>query len=100
MKEPTTEYSKFIQETVKINREFLQKEGWILKEEYPLYETYIHSKSDDILCSIGLYGEFYIGELHWMNKTPEREFSTINPNLTIQDYYKIIELLNIRQLMK
>jgi len=65
-------------------------------EEYPLFESFEHSKNGDLKCSIGLYGGFSIVELHWCNKTPEREFSTINNELTIDDYHTIIRLLNVR----
>ncbi len=95
MKNPTTPYSIDIQEKVKINRDFLVKNGWLLKEEKPLFETFQHSKNTDLVASIGLYGSFSIAELHWCNKTPERNFYTINPDLTEEDYYNIIRLLNI-----
>jgi hypothetical protein len=96
MKTPTTPYSIAVQEKAQITRDFLESEGWKLIEEVPLFETFQHTKNSDIKCSIGLYGGFSIVELHWCNKTPEREFSTINPDLTIDDYKTIVRLLNIR----
>jgi hypothetical protein len=96
MKTPTTEYSIDVQEKIQINREFLLSEGWRLEKEYPLYESYIHSKNSDLVCGIGLYGSFSVCELHWCNKTPEKEFTTMNPNLTKNDYFKILSLLNIK----
>ncbi len=96
MKTPTTTYSIDVQEKAQITRKFLESQGWKLIEEKPLYESFEHTKNSDLKCSIGLYGEFSIVELHWCNKTPERDFSTINNNLTIDDYYTIIRLLNIR----
>lgn len=70
-------------------------EGWTLEEEKPLYEKFVHSKNADIVCSIGLYGEFSIAQLHWCNKTPDKIFSAINPSITESDYKKILELLRI-----
>jgi len=95
MKAPTTPYSIAIQETVKINREFLTKQGWELETEQPLFESYVHSKDSNLVCGIGLYGSFSISELHWCNKTPEKSFYTLNQNLTEDDYFTIIRLLNI-----
>lgn len=95
MKQPTTEYSIAIQEQVKINRTFLEVQGWTLDEEKPLFETFKHSRNSSLVCSIGLYGDFSIVELHWMNQTPEKAFYTLNPNLTEEDYFTIINLLNI-----
>ena len=40
MKKPTTEFSKDVMEKIKINRDFLLSEGWVLKNEYPLLETF------------------------------------------------------------
>ena len=100
MKTATTSYSIDIQKNTKITREFLESENWILKEEHPLYDTFIHSSSKNLECSVGLYGEFSICELHWCNGTPERIFSTINHKLTKEDYYKILSLLNILQKKK
>lgn len=100
MKQPTTEFAMAVQEQIQINREFLLSQGWELKEEKPLYETFVHKSSPDIICSIGLYGEFSISELHWCNKTPDRTLFTINPNLTKEDYFKIIDLLSIKSLQK
>jgi hypothetical protein len=96
MKQPTTSYTVHLQEQMQINRDFLLSEGWKLKEDYPLFETFEHTVSNLLVCSIGLYGEFSICELHWCNRTPEREFSTVNPNLTKEDYYQILKLLRIR----
>jgi len=95
MREPTTPYSIGVQERVQITRTFLESQGWKLTNEYPLYELFEHSKNADLKCSIGLYGEFSINELHWCNKTSERAFSVLNCNLTIEDYHTIIRLLNI-----
>ena len=95
MKRPTTPASIATQEQVQINREFLQSLGWKLKNEFPLYESFEHSKNSNLVCAIGLYGDFSICELHWCNKTPEKQFTTINPALTHEDYFKIIEMLRI-----
>lgn len=95
MKTPTTEYSIAIQEQVKINRTFLEAQGWALEMEKPLFETFKHIKNSSLECSIGLYGDFSIAELHWMNQTPEKAFYTLNPNLTEEDYFTLIKLLNI-----
>lgn len=99
MKKPTTPFSIAAQNSIKINRKFLESQGWVIKEEYPLYEKFVHSKDERLICSIGLYGEFGITELHWINKTPERIFSTTNMNLSEDDYFKIIELLSIKTIM-
>lgn len=96
MKTPTTPYSITVQEKAQITRKFLESQGWKLVEEKPLFESFEHTKNADLKCSIGLYGGFSIVELHWCNKTPEREFSTINNELTIDDYHTIIRLLNVR----
>lgn len=96
MKTPTTPFSIDVQERVKINRTFLESQGFSLKEEYPLFETFEHSKNGSIVCSIGLDGSFSISELHWCNQTPEKYFYTINPNLTEEDYLTIVKLLNIQ----
>lgn len=95
MKEPTTPYSIWVQQQIQINREFLLSQGWILKNEFPLYESFVHKSNSDFICAIGLYGDFSIAELHWCNKTPDRQFTTINPSLTQEDYFKILQLLNI-----
>jgi len=96
MKQPTTPFSIAIQEKIQINRAFLIANGWGLTEEYPLFEKFTHSNNSNLVCSIGLYGEFSIAELHWCNKTPEKSFNTTNPNLTQDDYFKIIQLLNLK----
>jgi len=96
MKKPTTPYSIAMQEEIQINREFLESRGWVLDEEKPLFETFKHSKDENLVCSIGLYGNFSITELHWCNKTPERYFSTMNPKLTHEDYDYIVKILNIK----
>jgi hypothetical protein len=96
MKTPTTEFAIAMQEQVQINRDFLLSQGFVMTEEKPLFERFVHSKDSDIVCSIGLYGEFSISELHWCNKTPERSFFAINPKLTKEDYFKIIEMLRIK----
>lgn len=94
MKTPTTPFSIDVQERAKINRKFLESQGWILIKEYPLFESFEHRRNSDLVCSIGLYGSFSIHELHWMNKTPEGGFSALNSNLTEEDYFTILRLLN------
>jgi len=96
MKKPTTECSISVQKKSEITRVFLESQGWKLIEEKPLFESFEHTKNPYLKCSIGLYGGFSVVELHWCNKTPEREFSTINNELTINDYHTIIRLLNVR----
>lgn len=96
MKQPTTEYSIAMQEAIQINHDFLISEGWEVITDKPLFNTYRHVKNADARCSIGLYGEFYICELHWCNKTPEQSFNAINPSLTKEDYHKIIDMLRIK----
>jgi hypothetical protein len=96
MKEATTPYSIEMQRIIQLNTKFLVSEGWVIHKEYPLFDEFYHSKNKDLVCTTGLYGEFYIAELHWINKTPEREFSTTNPNLTKEDYFKILDLLVIK----
>lgn len=96
MKTPTTPWSINVQENVQINRAFLEAQGFVLKDEKPLFETFYHIKDQDLICSIGLYGDFSIHELHWCNKTPEKGFSTINPELTTEDFFTIVKLLAIR----
>lgn len=98
MKKPTTPYCIALQNKIQINRQFLESKGWVLNEEYPSFESFVHTKNNDLVCSIGLYGSFYIAELHWCNKTPEKVFNTINPSLTIEDYETIIKLLNLTTL--
>jgi len=100
MKKPTTPFSIAVQSKIQINRAFLESQGWVLDKEFPLYESFTHPKYEQLICGIGLYGEFNITELHWANKTPERIFSTTNPKLTTEDYFKIIELLSIKELNK
>lgn len=95
MKIPITPYAIATQQQVQINREFLLSQGWKLKNEFPLFESFEHSKDINLICAIGLYGDFSIVELHWCNKTPERQFTTINPSLTHEDYFKIISMLRI-----
>jgi hypothetical protein len=98
MKQPTTPFSISLQSEIQINRSFLESQGWVLEREVPLYESFVHKNNELLVCGIGLYGEFNITELHWANKTPERTFSTTNAKLTIDDYFKIIELLRIKGL--
>lgn len=98
MKQPTTEFSISSWENFEIKHDFLYSQGWILVEEKPLVDSFVHSENKDLVCSIGLYGSFSIAELHWCNKTPERVFSTINHRLTKEDYFKIVLLLNIKEL--
>lgn len=96
MKQPTTPYSIDVHSKRQITREFLESQGWILHEDKPLYESYKHSYDVNLRCSIGLYGGFGICELHWINQDPETQFSTGNPNLTQDDYFTIIKLLNLK----
>lgn len=95
MKTPTTEFSIAMQEKIQINRDFLLTQGWVLTEEKPLFERFVHSSNLNFVCSIGLYGEFSIAELHWCNKTPEKYFCALNPTLTEEDYFKIIDMLRL-----
>lgn len=95
MKEPTTPAAIAAQEKIQINRKFLESRGWVLDVEKPLFETFKHSNDELCVCSISMYGGFSIAELHWMNKTPEKEFSTMNANLVENDYDTILRLLNI-----
>jgi hypothetical protein len=95
MKEATTVYQRLTAKEMQINHDFLISEGWELAEERPLYNEYKRPWHNNVICHIGLYGEFSICELHWCNKTPEKIFSTINPKLTKEDYHKIIEMLKI-----
>lgn len=96
MKEPTTPCSIDAQNRMKINREFLISKGFVLTGEYPLFEEFKHSKDYLIFASIGLYGSFSIGDLHWCNKTVERVFSTMNPNLTEEDFDRIVSMLCLK----
>jgi hypothetical protein len=96
MKKPTTPWAKMVQEKAQINRDFLISQGWRLKEEKPLFETFTHTKNPDAFCSIGLYGEFSLTKVHWCNKTPELFFNTVNPDLTTDDYFSILRMLRIR----
>ena len=95
MIEPTTPYLIDVNQKIQINRKFLVSQGWELEKEWPLFESFTHPKNSLVRCCIGLYGSFSIVENHWLNKTPERDFTTLNPNLTETDYFKILELLNI-----
>ena len=95
MKKPTTPFSIAVQDSAKINRSFLESNGWVLQKEFPLFENYTHGTNTSLVCSIGLYGEFTIHELHWLNRTPERTFSTTNSRLTEDDYFTILRLLHI-----
>lgn len=97
MKEPTTEFSKAIQENAQITKTFLESEGWLRHDERPLFDSFTHKSDSNVKCSIGLYGEFSIVEYHWINTDePVRVFSTINPDLTIEDYHTIVRLLKIK----
>jgi len=98
MKTPTTPVSIDIDSKRQITREFLESQGWVLQEDKPLFETYKHSRDSNLRCSISLYGGFSIVELHWMNQDPEIEFTAQNPNLTKEDYFTIVKLLNIKTL--
>lgn len=93
MKTPTTGYSIDLQSKITINRDFLEKRGWVLTEEKPLYEDFKYKNNADLICSITLYGGFSITELDWINKTPTNQFSAMNPNLTEEDYHSIIRML-------
>jgi hypothetical protein len=79
-----------------MNKDFLIKQGWNVKTEYPLFTSFIHSRHDRLFCSIGKYGQFRITEMHWCNDEPERYFNTINSSLNEDDYFKILNLLNIK----
>jgi hypothetical protein len=78
-----------------MTRQFLESKGWILIDEHPLFERFQHESNPNLRCFIGLYGEFSIAELHWINQTPDKEFSTINPDITPDEYNTILRLLNI-----
>ena len=93
MKEPTTPFAIGTMEKMQITRKFLLEQGWELDEDKPLFETF--KKGQSYYCMIGMYGDFSIGELHWLNRDPERYFHTRNSDLTIDDYFTIIKLLNI-----
>ena len=80
----------------KITVDFLISQGWDINEQKPLYTSFIHSKDERLVCSIGKYSEFFIAELHWCNRTPERTFDTVNHNLTTEDYHTIIKLLALQ----
>lgn len=96
MKEPTTPYSIAVHEKRQITRTFLEKEGWKLRQEFPLYDCFEHRSDPKITCGIGLYGEFTLTQEHWLNPEPERVFTTMNPDLTIEDYRTIIRLLKLK----
>lgn len=96
MKEPTTPYSIDVNNKREITRDFLEGEGWVLVEDKPLYEAYEHKESNLLKCSIGLYGGFSVMLMHWCNNTPEKCFSTCNPDLTKADYMEILRMLNIK----
>lgn len=74
---------------------FLESMGWVLIETYPLYKKYEHNNNTDLILTIGAYGMFSLTELHWINKTPERVFSTIGKTLTPWDYMEILRLIGI-----
>jgi hypothetical protein len=76
-----------------INKDFLLREGWVLKEEKPLYCMFDHPRDQRINCSLGSYGEFSIVEYDWCNHDEiVRTFATINPKLTQEDYKTILRL--------
>ncbi len=78
----------------RISREFLLANGWQIENEYPLVT--IFKRNGGLKCSIGKYGDFSISEYHWLNHDEiVRHFCTINHNLTQDDYWTIIKLLNI-----
>lgn len=78
-----------------ISNPFLQRIGWIIKEELPLVIHYTWNTG--ISCSFGKYGYFSIKEYHWMNEGEVvREFTTINHKLSVNDYYDIIKMLGIK----
>jgi len=79
----------------RLTKDFLLSQGWEMVLGMPLFTDFKHKSNLDLVCRIGMYGEFYITELHWCNKTSERIFSTINSNLTTDDYFKILSLLRI-----
>lgn len=96
MKKPTTPYSIEVQEKAQITKEFLISQGWEPSDELSLYDSFRHSKNNNLTCSIGLYGEFYLSRLDWLEKIPDRVFNTVNRDLTKEDYFKIIDLLKIK----
>jgi hypothetical protein len=96
MKSPTTEFDIENQKQIQINRDFLISQGWELKEEYPLFENFTHPKNHLVYAAIGIHGEFSICEVHWCNGNPEREFNSLNPELTTDDYFNILKMLRIK----
>ena len=95
MKTPTTEYSINVESNRQITDAFLKGLGMALEEEKPLFNTY---KKGDTHVTIGLYGELTIARKHWLNDEFDRIYSGINPDITINDFFKIVELLKIENL--
>lgn len=95
MKTATTPFGIEMQEKIQINRDFLLSEGWKLEFEKPLFEVFSHPGNSLLKCSIGFHGELSITEKHWCNDEPEKGFFTINPYLTKEEYFKIIQMLRI-----
>lgn len=88
--------SKEVQNTFKIKKDFLENQGWKVIKEYPLFDEFEHTKNSSLKMFLDLYGGFGIAEYHWMNKDEViKEFSTINPKLTEEDYFTIVRLLNL-----
>lgn len=96
MKSPTTDYQKAIS-TIKhrIDEDFLFKIGFEIIEETPLLNTYKHRDNNLLIVCIGLYGELTIMENHWLNGTPEKIFSTINPYISRWEFNILLKYLNI-----
>lgn len=97
MKEATTPYQIAMEQREnKIDNEFLIGMGFELVNEYPLKNIYRHTIEQLVYCSIGLYGELFIGEKHWCNDDYERVFTTINPSLDQTDFTLLLVMLNIK----
>ena len=72
-------------------------QGWEVEETKPLYIDYAHkSKKDYLKARLSKYGGIFIGEKDWMNNEFDRIFTTVNPNFTESDYFKIMKLLMIK----
>lgn len=82
-------------ESPKLTKSFLKSQGWILTQQTPRYENFSYGEGN-IKCSLNKKGQgFSISKLHWMNKDPESYLTTHNPNITEEDYFTILKLLNI-----
>jgi hypothetical protein len=97
MKEPTTPYQQAMMDRPNaITKAFLLLNGWSIIDTFPLYEAFQHKKNTRLFAHIGMYGDFSITELHWMNDEPQKYFNTINADLITEDYNNIIRLLGIK----